>query len=112
MNKPIKPINNGMKEPSKIIKKYLTIELSNNGYGQINLSLVSKLWNKALKDAEDQGHRISDEPILVFDYSSMRIKYTVEYNNINYEAERLAFDTAMNAYQEELRAWKEKEENF
>lgn len=112
MRKPINPLNNGLKEPKKVLSRTEQINLKIEGgfidSNHIRLQTVIDVWNKAAKDHESQGQRLGDPRITIDrDYGNLAIVYTYEWDNLNYEIEKLAYDAAISVYDEEKKAYLE-----
>ena len=110
MKKPIHPASQGKKpEPtySKNGRLHLA-DLDDPSTRQVRLETVIAAWNKALREHESQGHRITEGPAFdssVYYGSSLALTYTYEWDNINYSVEKAAWDAALAAYETDKAAW-------
>lgn len=116
MRKPQDPRNHGLKEPKKVISVSTAIYLADMDVaGKVTLQSVIGAWNKAVKDHESQGHRITEGPY--FDGGSyygrsIHLSYTYEWDNLNYSVEKAEYDLAVASYEAELAKFKEQEERI
>ncbi len=109
MLRPLDPRNRSTK-PEPIHSRSGRIDLTSNlERDQVSLEMAVAAWNKAVKDHESQGHRITEGPILEshYSYGSLSLPYTYEWDNLNYSVEKAEWDAAIAAYEVELAAWKE-----
>lgn len=115
MRKPIHPASQGKKPEEKFHRtgRLHLADLDERGEDgssthQVQLRTVIGAWNKALKDHESQGHRIISGPAFdssVYYGSSLALTYEYEWDNLNYPAEKAAWDAAMAAYETDKAAW-------
>lgn len=114
MRKPIDP--RSRKKPEKVHNKTarLTIaDLDVDLEHKVSLQAAINAWNKAVKDHESQGHRITEGPFFDssgFYGSSLALSYAYEWDNLTYEQEKLVWDEAIAKYERELAEWNEFEE--
>lgn len=109
MRKPIHPASQG-KKPEEKFRRSGRLHLADldEGDHQVSLKTVIGAWNKALKDHESQGHRIIEGPAFdssVYYGSSLALTYEYEWDNLNYPAEKAAWDAALAAYETDKTAW-------
>lgn len=115
MKKPIHPASQGKKpEPTYSRNGRLHLaDLDERGEDgssthQVQLKTVIGAWNKAVKDHESQGHRITEGPAFdssVYYGSSLALTYKYEWDNLSYPAEKAAWDAAIAAYETDKAAW-------
>ena len=108
MRKPIHPASQG-KKPEEKFRRSGRLHLADlDENHQVRLETVIGAWNKALKDHESQGHRIVMGPVFessVYYGSSLALTYEYEWDNLNYPAEKAAWDAALAAYETDRTAW-------
>lgn len=115
MRKPIHPASQG-KAPEKSFRRAGRLHLADldereedgSPAHQVHLKTVIGAWNKALKDHESQGHRITMGPVFdssVYYGSSLALTYEYEWDNLAYPTEKAAWDAAMAAYETDKAAW-------
>jgi hypothetical protein len=114
MRKPQDPRNHGLKEPKEVISKTERLYLADlDSDGHVSLESVIGAWNKAVKDHESQGHRITQGPYFEsgsYYGHSITLAYTYEWDNLNYSVEKAEFDLLMSNYQAELITFHQVEE--
>jgi len=116
MRKPQDPRHHGLKEPKKVISVDANIYLPGlEEGGKVSLQSVIGAWNKAVKDHESQGHRITEGPYFnsgSYYGRSINLLYTYEWDNVNYLAEKAEYDEAIATYESEMAKFKAKEEEI
>lgn len=114
MRKPQDPRNHGLKEPKEVISRTDRLYLADlDSAGKVSLESVIGAWNKAVKDHESQGHRITAGPH--FDSGSyyghsICLTYTYEWDNFNFSVEKAGYDLEMANYQAQLTTFHQVEE--
>lgn len=105
------------KKPEKVFQKEGGISLvkGTEDLGtKVSLDTAINAWNKALKDHENQGHRITEGPFIesggYYSSSTITLTYMYEWDNLNYSVEKTEWDTMLAIYEHDLAAWKDFEE--
>lgn len=109
MKHPIDP--RSRKKPEKVHSRTARLTLADLDVDlthKVSIQTVIGAWCKALKDHESQGHRVIEGPYFdssTFYGSSLSLAYTYEWDNLNYEQEKVAWDQAIVKYERELSEW-------
>lgn len=112
MRKPIDPRKHGLKEPEKCITKHEVLSLPTLSdaprYAERRYPLEAtvNMWLKALKDHNNQGHAIVESPYIENSF----LRYSYQYENLNYDVEMSCYSAALNEYAEECRKFAAYEE--
>lgn len=111
MRHPTDP-RNGKSPPKPVHSKTSRMVLADLDYdrtAKVPLQAVIKAWDKAVREHESQGHRITEGPNFessTFYGSALALTYTYEWLNLNYAAEQEAWDAAIVKYDKDMEDWR------
>lgn len=116
MKRPNDP-RNGVSPPKPVHSRTSRLSIADLDYDRthkVPLEAVIGAWNKALKDHESQGHRITEGPQFEssnFYGSTLALTYTYEWDNLNYSVEQAEWLARIAKFEQDLAAWKQVEED-